>query len=431
MAVTTFAWEELAVAPTRIGARRRFAGWAIFALLLLVIVGLYPLSGGVKDEMLTGDGDVLRQISFVLIFLFVVMTQRMLYETAQWPVLPLTLVLLFGWCALSLTWAIEPGIAFRRLALTSLIVLTIFFVVERAGTERTLAVMRSALLIVLIVNYLAVLLSPMGVHLPGELDAALVGNWRGVLPQKNFAGSICAFTIIVFFYSGGRTRPLLRWTIIAAAAVFLVHTQSKTSMGLLVISLVIGLVFKWFSPRQRKLLIPALVVLIALLVMLGQDYLGEVSAYLSQPDALTGRGQIWPILIAFANEHLMLGAGYGSFWNIGADSPINDYSRAWVSQMASGHNGYLDVLVQIGLPGLILTVLAAIVAPFWKLVTSKTISRRHGAMMMAMLAFCAGHNLTETSLLDRDAIVWVFLVFVIALVGRMHRDGRMRPAVAA
>lgn len=429
--MTATAWHEPAIAPRSMGARRRYAGWAIFALLLLVIVGLYPLSGGVKDEMLTGDGDVLRQISFVLIFLFVVMTQRVLYETAQLRVLPLTLVLLFGWCALSLVWAIEPGIAVRRLALTSLIVLTIFFVVERAGTERTLAVMRNVLIAVLIVNYLAVLLSPMGVHQSGELDAALVGNWRGVLPQKNFAGSICAFTIIVFFYSGDKVRPLLQWTIIAAATFFLVHTQSKTSMGLLAISLVIGLVFKSLGPRQRRLLIPAIVVLIGMLLVLGQDYLGEISAYFSQPDALTGRVQIWPILIAFANDHLMLGSGYGSFWNIGGDSPVNDYSRAWVSQMASGHNGYLDALVQIGLPGLILTILAAIVAPSWRLATSKVISRRHGAMMMAMLAFCAGHNLTETSLLDRDAIVWVFLMFVIALVGRMHRDGRTRPAVEA
>jgi len=427
MAMTATGWQEQAAAIRPMGARVRYAGWAIFTLLMLVIVGLYPLSGGVKNEMLTGDGDAMRQISFMLILLFVVVTQRVLYETAQLRVLPLTLIALFGWCALSLIWAIEPGVAFRRLALTSLIVLTIFLIVERAGTERTLAVMRHTLLIILAVNYLAVLLSPMGVHQPGELDAALVGNWRGVLPQKNFAGSICAFTIILFVYSADRVRPLPRWTIIAAAAFFLFHTQSKTSMGLLAVSLAIGLVARWLSPRRRKLMIPAAVAAIIVLAGLGQDYLGEISTYFSQPDALTGRAQIWPILIAFANEHLMLGSGYGSFWNIGADSPVNDYSRAWVSQITSGHNGYLDVLVQIGLPGLILAILATIVAPLWKLATSTAISRRHGPMMMAMLAFCAGHNLTETSLLDRDAIVWVFMVFAIALVGRMHRDRKMRP----
>jgi len=40
------------------------------------------------------------------------------------------------------------------------------------------------------------------------------------------------------------------------------------------------------------------------------------------------------------------------------------------------------------------------------------------------LVFCAGHNMTESSLLDRDAIVQVFLMFTIALI---HLETRPPP----
>jgi hypothetical protein len=35
-----------------------------------------------------------------------------------------------------------------------------------------------------------------------------------------------------------------------------------------------------------------------------------------------------------------------------------------------------------------------------------------------MLLFCAGHNLTESSLFDRDQILQVFLTFTLAFIWR-------------
>ncbi len=135
----------------------------------------------------------------------------------------------------------------------------------------------------------------------------------------------------------------------------------------------------------------------------------------AKPTAFTGRVQIWPHLVSYIQDHPLTGTGYGAFWNIGDSSPIYAYSKNWVSTISSGHNGYLDLASQIGLPGLIVAVLAAFVIPLYKLLTSQSLPRWRGALLVSMIVFCAGHNMTESGLFDRDVIVWVFLLITIAL----------------
>jgi hypothetical protein len=82
------------------------------------------------------------------------------------------------------------------------------------------------------------------------------------------------------------------------------------------------------------------------------------------------------------------------------------------------------MLVQIGLPGLILTIFAFFVSPLFRLLTSSIIARRDGALLLALLLFAAGHNMTESTLLDRDTIVQVFLVLTVALLGGAEHSKR-------
>jgi O-antigen ligase len=99
------------------------------------------------------------------------------------------------------------------------------------------------------------------------------------------------------------------------------------------------------------------------LPLLLYSYGDSLSAAFASPDALTGRVQIWPVLIAYSRDHWMQGSGYGSFWNIGGASPAYEYATGRVSTIASGHNGYLDLLAPIGVPGLLLVSATANVVP--------------------------------------------------------------------
>lgn len=394
--------------------RPAFAACCLCALYFLVFIGAQVLqNASAGSSPLSGDGDATRQLVYLVIFGLAAGSIAYPWNPRPFVLFPLSLIALMAWCWLSLSWAIEPGIAVRRLALTTMILLTIFVLVDQAGVRNALNALAALLILALVINFAWVFLGR-GTHLAGEFDPALVGNWRGVTIHKNVAGALCAITIIALGLDTGSRNRFARLAVSAAAAYFLVNTQSKTSMGLLVGSLVVGFVYSRVEAKKRRRMVILAALAAILFLLLGRDYWGALPEIFSQPDAFTGRVQIWPMLLQYAASNPIFGSGYGSFWNIGAASPILRMSNSWVSTLATGHNGYLDVVVQIGVPGLVLAVISTILGPFWTLATER-IPAELGGRLIALLVFCAGHNLTESSLLDRDMVVWVVLVSVVAI----------------
>lgn len=401
------------------------------AMLILTVLG--PLMT-YKPEPFTGEGSPLRQICYFAILPIAILTVRPLQNPGRLLALPWTLLVALGWCWLSLSWAIEPGIALRRLLLTTIVIWTLFLTVEAIGYERIINAARIILVMTLIANFLAVILTPsFGIHQFADMsDPGLVGDWRGVMLQKNFAGAACAFTLIMFILDASHIKRWIRAIVVVAAVIFLIKSGSKTSMGIAVLGIGVGFLYTRYNPVYRSLLIPALLITMATIALLLQIYWDDLIAPLSDQGAFTGRTQIWPPLFAFFQDHWFFGTGYGSFWNIGyGESPIYSYSKGWVTHVTQGHNGYLDLLITIGLPGLLLVILATILTPIARLLASKSAPRGPGSLVLAMLIFATGHNFTESSIFDRDAIVQTFLMLAVALGYNLTRGGRAERRRAA
>jgi O-antigen ligase len=132
---------------------------------------------------------------------------------------------------------------------------------------------------------------------------------------------------------------------------------------------------------------------------------------------------IWNVVLDYSRDNLMFGAGYGSLWNVGVVSPLYKYSsiHGFISKIGLGHQGYFDLLGAVGLPGLVLIVSGVFFVPAYKIFVSPSISRSRGSLSFALLIFCMGHNFTESSLLERDQIVNVFLLLAVAMV---HYDAK-------
>ncbi len=404
------------------GVQRTWLGVALFVVLGMVMLGPYMTY---VPPPATTDGNALRQVIYILAYALALAAIRVTERPSRLLVLPMSLTVLLGYCLISVLWALDPEIAIRRLILTTLITLTVFTVVEAGGYALALAVTRAVMILALFGNYAVVFVDPsLGIHQASEFfDIDLIGNWRGFMMQKNFTGAVCALTLIAFLFDARRVPALLRLMVLVATGFFLYKTSSKTSMGLLVLALALGQLYSWYNPRHRivALLATGLAMLLAAAAIAA--YWTEITARLADPTAFTGRTQIWSVLLTFARDHLLQGAGYGSFWNIGTTSPVFHYigAKSWLTYITSGHNGYLDLLVQIGLPGLLLAVLALIVVPLNRLLVNLNIDRQSGGLVMATLLFCWFHNCTESSLLDRDSPVQVILVLGLAMVDVLAR----------
>lgn len=374
-----------------------------------------------KPQPFTGEGSPLRQIGYFLIFALVVAAVRPVANfRTLFSAVPLSMIFALVWCWLSLSWSIAPDIGFRRLALTTILIWTVFLSVSLTGYVNSVRIMRVITVITLIANFIAVLAFPQfGIHQVDELaDPGLIGAWRGIMLQKNFAGAICVFTIIAFLFESRNIHVLLRLAVVIPASFFLYMSQSKTSMGVCVFALVIGWIYLRYNPVYRALMIPLLVILGSIAFWFIQLHWDSIIAPLNTPGAFTGRTQIWPALIKYASDHPLLGSGYGSFWNIGlGDGPIFTYAKGWVTQMAQGHNGYLDMLVAIGIPGLVLVIFAVLIMPVFRLLADKAMVPQRGALLISIVIFAIGHNFTESSLFERDTIVQTFLMLAIALIG--------------
>lgn len=394
---------------------------AIGILFFMMVVGTKPLQVRVAS-MASAEGDPARQILYLAALALLLLASQIHRRPQRLLVFPISIAVLLLWCALSVRWAIDPDISARRLILTVMIMWTIFRAVGELGYAKALATIRLMLAVALVLNLIAVLISPAAIHQFGErVDPNLAGDWRGFLMHKNFAGALCALTVIFFLFDGrdfqGWNR-LNRWLVVAGAAFFLVMTTSQTSINMLIVAIVAAAVYGLYSPTFRVLLVPVATIAIAVIVWAVDANFDRIVAPLSgnDPTLLTGRIVIWPVLLAFARDHLLLGAGFNSFWNIGPDGPVFRYNDDWVSEQMSGHNGYLDLLVTIGLPGLLLALVALVVLPVLRLLASTRIPRPAARMLFAAVVFCAGHNFTESSFLERDMLVQVMLMFTLALL---------------
>lgn len=388
------------------------------ALLALSALLFFTISGPWMTFSNTEGQNILRQTGYGLIFIAALIAQRPWHRPERLLVMPIPIVLALGWCWLSTFWMIAPGVGIRRLALTTIVAWSIFSLIRRIDVKATLDVVRICLAITLTTNIAVIVLFPK-IGVLSWRSSIFDGPWMGVMAEKNNAGAVSALTFLVFLFAPTGVKPLVRIFVCFASAVFLMFTQSKTSLGVCVIASVGAALYNLMMNTRKGDLrgfgLSYLLTGACLLIFVG---LAAFPSYfldlISDPAGFTGRTQIWSALIRAYSENPLLGVGYGSFWDLGPSGPIFKYATNWVSGVSEGHNAYLDLLVQIGVFGTLIVIYAVFAWPLERLLIGESgPARRLG---VALLIFCAGHSFTESQLFDRDSLVQVFTMMSIALI---------------
>jgi O-antigen ligase len=420
-------------APPRL-ERATLASIGFFGLLILVFVGFQPFvpppPGTALAAPEAGAGDLLHQIVYLGVFAVILLTSVQRRGFGAIRAVPFLLGLLQLWCLLSAIWATEHGIAFRRATLEVVLALSVLLGADTIGPERAFRYWRIVLAVVLVVNWISIPLIATAVHLPGEVDPGLVGDWRGLYGQKNGAGSVCVMTALLFLFTRNGRYNWIGWLVAAGALGFLVMTRSKTSLALFPVALLAGLAYRacWRDGLSRSVFVAAMALLLLVAGTAGILYADTISHILEDPTEFTGRAEIWQAYLAFVRDHPWLGAGFGTLYSTGSLSPMHNYVRSvWVEAIGDSHDGYLQVLVTLGGVGFVLAMVSLVLQPlagFWPLDYQQTGFR---ALLFALFVFFVLHNFLESDFLTRDSGVWFSLLLVIAALRNPEKSLTLAP----
>jgi O-antigen ligase len=417
-------------APPRDVTRNLIAEIVFVALLLVMFVGLTPFAPPMEATAVAASapspGDSIRQILFLAIFFPTLYAAAM---TRGWDALrmvPPALLTMLAWCALSFLWSQVPDITLRRAALAAIVVISTMASVELIGPSRAFSLWRVVLAAVLVINFLSIPLIATAVHLPGDADPGLVGDWRGLYAQKNTAGAVCVMTAILFLFSRNGRGNWIGWVAAVAATGFLIMTRSKTSLALFPVALLAGGLYRlcWRDALSRAIFVCGAALVLtaaATAAILNWDMIARI---LNDPAGFTGRAEIWQAILAYMRDHLLLGAGFGTIAHTGALSPLHNYTSArWVEAIADSHNGYLQILIATGGIGLLLALASMVVDPlcrFWPLDPARA---GFNALLFALFIFVLLHNFLETDFLESDNSGW--FAFLVVLASLRSRDNSL------
>lgn len=417
----------------RSAKRQRWLLWGVIGLSLVVSLVPDTLSmnavGPAADHTITG-GSSLRQVEFGSIFM---VCAWLVWRHPRDAVMRLStlnpfLFALLLYCLATALWSPFPVLTLKRGGMFAGIMLTGFALSPPFSEPRQLlrAAMGTLTLLLVISCFVAVLWPQVGV------DYLLGGAWRGIMWQKNTLGSVAAVASLLWL----RERLMPHANVRAATAgllfslFMLVMAKSATSQ------LIAGISFLIYLATRRKLtndrvgsmllLVAALVVMYALLIFyvtVGRmpdvsDLQLLVTGLFNKSSDLTGRDEIWELVRLSIATHRVWGFGYGAFWT-GEGGPAEYIERALGWMPPHAHNGYLDVLNELGEVGLGLFV-GVLLWHAVSLIRLYFLDSEDAALHTALFVSILVSNFSETALLADTAFQnLIFLYSVMSVSARL------------
>jgi O-antigen ligase len=340
---------------------------------------------------------------------------------ANWPI-----ILYFLYCLMSVAWSDYPDVAIKRwFKATGDVVMALVVVTDRqpvAALRRLFSRLGFVLLpaSVLLIKYYPYLGRKFS-QWSGE------GNNMGVTTDKNLLGLITyvlalgALSQVLRLWKNpklpNRSRQLLaQCTLLGSGIWLLYNADSATSTACFTLGALLMLVTGLRRIRGRPAgvhkLVLTLVLLVALIKLTGAD--AAVVQALGRNTDLTGRADIWPLLIRMA-PNALVGAGFESFW-LGPR-----LLKVWAAfpnlYVNEAHNGYIEVYLNLGVIGLTLIILL-LVHGYRRSVAAFRIDPNLARLMLAYVLAAVMYSYTEAGFRMLD-FAWSFLLLAIIGASRI------------
>jgi O-antigen ligase len=349
---------------------------------------------------------------------------------------------------LSATWSIEPAITLTRcLAMLTISLVCGGCVMVGWHDRRFQEIVRSFFTLLMVASLIYGIVAPDLAKEQGT-GISLQGAWRGVLGQKNGLGH--AASIAVFFWVHAYlTREVKIWKFLLGCGVSvacLVLSRSSASLLSATFSVLL-LLLLLRAPKGKRRYMAFIIAVFVTTIMLyslavlnifpGLDFLLQPIVSITGKDlTFSGRTQIWAVIRQHISAQPLLGSGYGAYW-IGPVPTSPSYvflTRTSNFYPTEAHNGYLDVLNDLGYVGLV-CLLGYVLVFLRQSLGMLKINYVQATLYLALLFEEMINNLTESEWLSSTSFSFAIMTFATFALARSALDQRLiasgAPAVVA
>lgn len=412
-------------------------GIVIFFVFALVNINSFVLFRQFPDvENYSGHERAYTFIGVVSVILIIfLLWRRRLLATyfAEWKSKK-SLILFLAYALVSLSWTVYfPATAYKLFWLFFSTLAGAYLAVryEIRGTINLLIWVGCigsilSLLIVLFLPFVGVMQSQL-----------FLGSWNGLFWHRNHAGNIFAYFNMIFLLgllaveSPTRKQKVIFALFYLLSAVLVLRSHSATGVIVfLFLHFVVAVIIIWLRFYERikpwHYYASAALLLAGFLIFITNT--GFFFGLLGRSANMTGRVPLWQYL--FSNFYLqrpILGYGYGALWMQRSFRVLVQTRLGWNFQVFFADNGFLDILLNMGLVGLLLFM--AVYAPLGLRSLKQAITQKSLIYFFPFLTFLyiLIGNLSYSFLLEVDQFVWMLLVIIMFLTTAPNRNKMPHP----
>lgn len=357
------------------------------------------------------------------------------------------LLVLFAYMLMSIVWSNFPSITMRR----SIRSIGAFVMVLVVLTEANpLGAMRALLRRLYLVH---IPLSIAAIKYFRNIGVAYTWNgieemWIGLAVHKNNLGQVAMCSGLFSTWQVMQNWPKKKFTVdllLLVLTLWVLRGSKNSHSSTAILGFVAGTMLLFGLQFLKKRVAQAkrtiLVGLFALIVFTPFLY-AAFEAFDTTPLTLvlqatgrdmtfTGRTGLWKDILYNAEKSPVVGVGFGAFWvgHIGYDMyPLENWSRVTPEWRPNeGHNGYIDVGIDLGIVGVILVVIV-ICSAFAGALNDLGTDFELGRLRLALLLSVVMNNFSESSFLKGTHSLWFIFLLVAVNVPPSLRSGSKRPA---
>lgn len=274
-------------------------------------------------------------------------------------------------CLTSTIWSVNPYDTFKYTSLLLLYILAVAAICHVLSIEVVCKLIIKILAFLILASAVTAIVFPKyGTHqVVDAFEGVHAGQWRGVFGHKNHLGATSVTGLFAFVFFRRLTDASLgfRLVCIVAAITCLIFAKSAGSW----VATCVMLLYYWLIravPASGSFLLLVILGVSALASTAFMVFGADLVAVVGRDATLTGRTEIWPIVLDAVWQKPLLGFGYYAA-TIDFMGPILDASLG----IRYSHNGYLDVLLGTGIVGfvsLLFCVFSVLVAGIGRLKSS-------------------------------------------------------------